>query len=231
MTNEELILAKLENIETQIAPLLKTAHSVAELKADIIPLSNKAVQLMINELQEIGAGFELDDILLLLKQLLRSTRNFTFMLRQMNSIIDFVKDLEPLLKSSVPQMIAYLDELEQKGVFRIIKAMMDIRAKVAEAYSPEDIDQIGDGMVAMLGLAKKISTPQAVSFMQKMAEIPSRVDLSSTRKIGPFGLMSAGCSKEVKEGLGVLIELTKAMGKLKDSADPARKEIAAAGPV
>jgi len=230
MTNEELILAKLENIETQIAPFLKTANSLAELKADIMPLGNTATQLMINELQEIEAGFELDDMLLLLKQLLRSTRNFTFLLRQMNSIIDFVKDLEPLLKSSVPQIIAYLDELEQKGVFRIIKAMMDIRAKVAEAYSPEDIDQIGDGMVAMLGLAKKISSPQAVSFMQKMAEIPLRVDLSSTRKIGPFGLMSAGCNKEVKEGLGVLIELTKAMGKLKDSEDTRGKEMGAVGP-
>ena len=224
MTNEELILAKLENIETQIAPLVKTAHSVAELKDDIIPLSNQAVQLVIDELQEIEAGFELDDLLMLAKQLLRSTRNFIFVLRQMNSLIDFVKDLEPLLKSSVPQIIAYLDELEQKGVFRVIRAMMDIRAKVAEAYSPEDIDQIGDGLVALLGLAKKVSSPQAISFMEKMADIPSRVDLANTRKIGPFGLMSAGCSSEVKEGLGVLIELTKAMGRLKDTGDAAGRE-------
>ena len=93
MTHEELILAKLENIETQIAPFLRTANSLAELKADIIPLSNQATQLVINELQEVEAGFELDDMLMLLKQLLRSTRNFIFLLRQLNSIIDFVKDL------------------------------------------------------------------------------------------------------------------------------------------
>lgn len=224
MTNEELILAKLEHIETQIAPLLRTANSMAELKQDIIPLSNQAVQLMINELKEVEAGFELDDMLILMKQLLRSTRNFVFVLRQMNSIIDFVRDLEPLLKSSVPQIIAYLDELEQKGVFRVIKAMMDIRAKVAETYSAEDIDQIGDGLVAMLGLAKKIATPQAVSFMERAAEIPARVDLSKAKKIGPFGLMSAGCSNDVKEGLGVLIELTKAMGTLKEDRAPTGEE-------
>jgi len=225
MTHEELILAKLENIESQIAPFLRTANSLAELKADIIPLSNQATQLVINELQEVEAGFELDDMLMLLKQLLRSTRNFVFLLRQVNSIIDFVKDLEPLLKSSAPQIISYLDELERKGVFRVIKAMLDIRAKVAEAYSPEDIEQIGDGLVALLGLAKKISTPQAIAFMEKMAEIPSQVDFSHTRKIGPFGLMSAAYSNDVKEGLGVLIELTKAMGKMKDDGDTDGKKM------
>jgi uncharacterized protein YjgD (DUF1641 family) len=230
MTNEELILEKLENIESQIAPLLKTAKSVSELKEDIIPLSNQAVQLMINELQEVDANFEMDDMLMLMKQLLRNTKNFLFMFRQLNSIVDFVKDLEPLLKSSVPQMISYLDELEQKGVFRILKSMMEIRAKVAEAYSPEDIDQIGDGLVATLGLAKKISTPQAISFMEKAAEIPSRIDLSNAKKIGLFGLISAGCSSEVKEGLGVLIELTKVMGSLKDNGDIAGDKISEARP-
>jgi hypothetical protein len=41
------------------------------------------------------------------------------------------------------------------------------------------------------------------------------VDLSHTKDLGPFGLISAASGKEVKQGLGVLMELTRAMGKLK----------------
>jgi len=219
MTNEELILAKLENIETQIEPLLKTAKSVAELKNDIIPLSNHAVQILIDELQEIEAGFELDDFFLLIKQMLRSTRSFVFIINQMQSLVDFVKDIEPLLKSAVPQMISTLDDMERKGVFRIIKATMGVRTKIAETYSAEDIEQIGDGMVAMLGLAKKMSDPQTVAFLEKAATIPGSIDLSASKKMGPFGLMSASYNDEIKEGLGVLMELTKALGKLKDNGD------------
>jgi uncharacterized protein YjgD (DUF1641 family) len=96
-------------------------------------------------------------------------------------------------------------------------AMLDVRAKIAAAYSAEDIDKIGDGAVVLLGLAKKLSDPQAIAFLEKVAEMPGHVDLSQSKDVGPFGLISAASSKEVKQGLGVMMELTKAMGKLKSN--------------
>lgn len=233
MTNEELILKRLENIETQIAPLVKTTLNIEtqiaplikttdklnELREDMIPLGNQAVQLLINELQDIEAGFELDDLFHLVKQMLRSTRSIIFALKQMVGLVEFIKDMEPLLKHAVPQIINYLDDLEQRGVLRIIHAMMGVRAKVAAAYSPEDVDQIGDGMVSLLGLAKSLTDPKILTFLQKAVEIPATVDLSASKKVGPWGLLSAGSNDEVKEGLGVLIELTKALSKLKGNGD------------
>ena len=221
MTNEELILKRLENIETQITPLIKTADKLNELREDMIPLSNQAVQLLINELQDIEAGFELEDLFHLVKQLLRSTRSIIFALKQMVGFVEFMKDMEPLLKQAVPQMINYLDDLEQRGVLRIIQAMMGVRAKVAAAYSPEDIDQIGDGMVSLLGLGKKLTDPKILTFLEKAVAIPTALDLSVSKKVGPWGLVSAGSNDEVKEGLGVLIELTKALSKLKENGDMA----------
>jgi len=235
MTNEELILKRLENIETQLAPLVKTTNDIEiqiaplikttdklnELREDMIPLGNQAVQLLINELQDIEAGFELDDLFHLVKQILRSTRSMVFALKQMVGLVEFIKDMEPLLKHAVPQIINYLDDLEQKGVLRIINAMMGVRAKVAAEYSPEDVDKIGDGMVSLLGLAKSLTDPKILTFLQKTVEIPATIDLSASKKIGPWGLLSAGSNDEVKEGLGVLIELTKALSKLKENGDMA----------
>jgi uncharacterized protein YjgD (DUF1641 family) len=148
--------------------------------------------------------------------MMRNTRNFIFLLKQVSSIIEFFKDMEPLLKSAVPQLIRYLDDLENRGVLRIIKATLDIRAKIAAEYSPEDIEKIGDALVAMLGLLEKMSDPQTLAFLEKLVGIPAHVDLKSAGKVGPIGLASAGFNNEVKDGLGVMIELTKAMGKLKD---------------
>ena len=215
MTNEELILMKLENIESQIEPVIKFTKSIKELKDDLVPLQNIAFQAMIKELQEIESGFQLEDFLTLIKQALRSTNDLIFALKQMSNIIEFLKDLEPLLKSAVPQMIAYLDQLEQRGVFRVIKAMLDVRAKVAETYDAEDIDQMGDIMVEFLGLTKKLSDPKAKAFLEKAASLPSHIDLESSKKVGIFRLLAAGFDSEIKEGLGVMMELTKAMGKIK----------------
>jgi len=219
MTNEELILMKLENIESQIEPVIKFTKSMKELKDDLVPLQNIAFQTIIKELQEIESGFQLEDFLMLIKKTLRSTNDLIFALKQMSNIIEFLKDLEPLLKSVVPQMIAYLDQLEQRGVFRVIKAMLDVRAKVADTYDAEDIDQMGDILVDLLGLTKKLSDPKAKAFLEKAASVPSYIDLESSKKVGIFRLLAAGFDSEIKEGLGVMMELTKAMGKIKNNGN------------
>jgi uncharacterized protein YjgD (DUF1641 family) len=224
MTNEELILERLDRIEAQLAPISVTAGGIAELREDLIPLSGQAFRLLIRELEDVESGFQLEDLMVLLKRSLRSIKHVIFSLEQLENIVDFVTTIEPLLKSAVPQVINYLDELEQRGVLRVITAMLDVRAKIAAAYSPEDIDEIGDGAVVALGLAKKLSDPRAAVFLEKMAELPSKVDLANAKPVGPFGMLGALGSKQAREGLGVLMELTKAMGDLKNGGNSAAAE-------
>ncbi|UCD79079.1 MAG: DUF1641 domain-containing protein [Desulfobacterales bacterium] len=216
MTNEELILERLDRIEAQLAPITHTASGIRELREDLIPLSGQAIRLLIRELEDVESSFQLEDLMTLLKRSLRSVKDIVFALDQLENIVDFTLTIEPLLKSAVPQIINYLDDLEQRGVLRIITSMLDVRAKIAAAYSPEDIDQIGDGAVAALGLAKKLSDPQAKHFLEKFAELPSKVDLAGAKPLGLFGMLGALSSKQAREGLGVLMEITKAMGELKN---------------
>ena len=219
MTNEELILQRLDALDAKIDPIVKTTRKWGDFADDLVPLQQQAVNLLIDELQEIEAGFQLEDLLLLIKRSARSIRSFLFALKAMDNIIEFVTDIEPLLKSAVPKMIEHLDELEQKGVFRIIKAMMDVRAKIAATYDHKDIEEISNGMVAMLKLAKNISNPKAIEFLEKITSVPANVDLDNVKKVGPFGMLSAGFDSEVKDGLGVMMALTKAMGKIKSNGE------------
>ena len=216
MTTEEQILERLDRLEAQLVPISRSAQSLQELREDLIPLSGQAFRLVIRELEDVESGFQLEDLLAMFKRFLRSVKHITFTLEQLENIVDFVTIIEPLLKSAVPQVINYLDDLEQRGVLRIITSMLDVRAKIAEAYSPEDVDQIGDGAVAALGLAKKLSDPKALEFLERFAELPSKVDLAGAKPVGPFGMLGALSSKEARQGLGILMELTKAMGGLKN---------------
>jgi len=224
MTTEEQILERLDRIEAQLAPVSASAKGLNELKEDLIPLSGQAFRLLIRELEDVESGFQLEDLLALMKRSLHSVKHLQFCLEQLENMVDFVTTIEPLLKSSVPQLINYLDDLEQKGVLRIIQSTLDVRAKVAAAYSAEDVDQIGDGLVSLLGLAQKLSDPQAKAFLEKMAALPSKVDLEKAKPVGPFGMLGALSSKEARQGLGVLMELTKAMGGLKNGGGSAVAE-------
>ena len=40
--------------------------------------------------------------------------------------------------------------------------------------------------------------------------------LDGAKPVGPFGMLGALSSKEARQGLGILMELTKAMGGLKN---------------
>jgi uncharacterized protein YjgD (DUF1641 family) len=224
MTNEELILERLDRIEAQLFPISQTAGGLKELRDDLIPLSGQAFQLLIRELEDVESSFQLEDLLALFKQMLRSVKHLQFAIEQLGNVVDFVTTIEPLLKSAVPQIINYLDDLEQKGVLRVIQSMLDVRAKIAAAYTADDIEQIGDGAVAVLGLAKKLSDPQTVAFLEKFSELPSKADLMNAKPVGPFGAIRALSNKEARQGLGVLMELTKAMGSLKNGADAANAE-------
>jgi uncharacterized protein YjgD (DUF1641 family) len=215
MNNEELILQRLDRLEATLAPMSETFKSAMELKEDLTPLINRGFKVLIEELQDVETAFQLEDLFRLLKQGMRSIRNFSWSLEQLESLIDLLKTLEPLLKSTVPQLIHYLDDMEQKGVFRTYGAMLSVREKVAKQYSAEDFELMSDAFTSLLGLLRKLANPEVQTLLQRMVEIPACLELGTCRSVGPVGLVKAAYSDDVKQGLGVLIELTKALGKLK----------------
>jgi hypothetical protein len=215
MNNEEIILQRLDRLEATLAPISETFKSVMELKDDLTPLVNRGFKVLIEELQDVETAFQLEDLFRLIKQGLRSIRNFSWSLEQLESLIDLLKTVEPLLKSTVPQLIHYLDDMEQKGVFRTYGAMLSVRAKVAKQYTPEDFELMSDAFTSLLGLLRKLANPEVQTLLQRMVEIPACLDLGTCQSVGPVGLVKAAYSDDVKQGLGVLIELTKALGKLK----------------
>jgi uncharacterized protein YjgD (DUF1641 family) len=92
---------------------------------------------------------------------------------------------------------------------------VDMYAKLASVYKPEDIESIGDGFVRMHGIVKKFADPRVVDFLDRLTDVPAQVNLKEARPVGPIGLMFRMMGKEGRQGLGVALELTKAMGKVK----------------
>jgi uncharacterized protein YjgD (DUF1641 family) len=216
MNNEQIILEQLDNLGQEIAILTDSARSLSELRDDLSPRVNEAVKVLIEELAEIEADFQLEDLVSLLKNMTRNIRNLTWSLDQLKNLIDFLRTVEPLLKSAVPQAIESLDRLEQQGVFQIFANMLGVLEKIAETYTPEDIEQIGNGLVTLVGVAKKLTAPEALDLLDKMAEVPARVDLTQAKPVGPFSMMFALGHPEIKQGMGVMLEITKGMSVLKN---------------
>ena len=120
MNNEQAIMEQLDHLGKEIAVLTDSARSLRELRDDLSPRVNETVQALITQLAELEADFRTEDLVSLIKNMLRSVRNFTWSLDQLKNLIDFMRTVEPLLKSAVPQTILYLDQLERGGVFQVL---------------------------------------------------------------------------------------------------------------
>jgi uncharacterized protein YjgD (DUF1641 family) len=225
MTNEELILEKLariearlesvDRVEQQMAAFAGPWENLSDLGQDLSLLMDPAVRKLTEELVEVEAGFQLEDFFDLVKRVLPRLKYLTWSLEQMENLIDWWSDMEPLLKLAVPKLIDYLDGLEQKGIFRINAAMIEMYGKIAANYDSEDIDAMGDGFVRMHGVVKKLSNPDLIQFLDKIIDIPLAINLEEIKPAGPVGLLWRMRSQECRDGLGVLVEFTKALGKLK----------------
>ena len=268
MTNDLLMehLVRLEEkldrvtaFQEQLSPFIRSYESLSDLGRELSLLTGPGVSLLTEELAEVETGFQIEDVLALLKRLLLSFRHIAWSLDQLENLIDWWQDVEPLLKIAVPHLIDKLDDLEQKGIFRIntailnmyaklaavyspedvevigdgfvrmhgivkkfadpvviqsIEAIVDMYAKLASVYKPEDIESIGDGFVRMHGMVKKFADPRVIDFLDRLTDVPAQVNLEEARPVGPFGMMFRMMGKETKQGLGVALELTKALGKV-----------------
>lgn len=215
MSKEDLILQRLEEIETKLALVHDRAVISRNFWNDMQPVMNDAFKVMLHELGDVETGFQLEDLFDLLKTFLRSVNNINYTLQQLENIINLWNTAEPLMKSTVPKAIAYLDDLEQKGVFRTYQAMLALRAKVAQEYGPEQIEQMGDAFVFLIGMLNKLSDPKVRNMIEKASDAFTTIDLEKAEPCGPIGLMRAMSSPEAKQGLAVMVEMTKTLGKLR----------------
>jgi uncharacterized protein YjgD (DUF1641 family) len=224
MNHDEKILERLARIEerlegvsrleTQLAAFYRPFENLSDLGRDLSLLMEPSVRKLTEELVEVEIGFQLEDVFALIKRLLPSLKYLTWSLEQLENLVDWWQDMEPVLKLVVPKLIDFLDGLEQKGIFSINAAVIEMYGKIAATYKPEDIEAMGDGFVRMHGLVRKLSDPRMIQFLEKLADVPAAVNLEEAKPVGPMGLAWKMRSQECRQGLGVMLELTRALGKL-----------------
>ncbi|MEJ2157055.1 MAG: DUF1641 domain-containing protein [Desulfobacteraceae bacterium] len=215
MTQDAALTERLDRLEMQIAPLVQSAKAISELRDELAPRVNEAVHALIVALADVEPDFQIEDLVHLIKNVMRNVRNLNFTLDQLKNIIDFAVIAEPVLKTTVPQIIHYFDDLEQKGVFRLLSTGLEILKTIGTKYSVEELQQIGDGLVQLTGCLQKLTAPEAIAMLDKAAALPSQVDVKQAKPVGLWGMVSALSRPEVKEGMGVAMEFTAGLARLK----------------
>lgn len=154
-----------------------------ELRDDMIPIANHMIKLTIDELAEIGTEFKSEDLLFLLKRLLRNTHLMIKLVDQLEAVMGLTEEAQILGKQMFNQVVEQLDQLEHKGYFQLAGEGLQVLDQVVEALEPEDIQKIGASLV---GAAKSFSeplpekAPSTFSLLLQMNDPQVRLGLART---------------------------------------------------
>ena len=182
-----LINEKVDQITLQIAFLTeqaeiqqRRAREFDELKADLIPIGNQLIHLTINELEEIGTDFELEDLFFLLKRVLRNTHLIMIMMDRFESLMGIADEVEILGKQVFSSAVEALDKLEQTGMFTEAgdifntlakeNTLSDLNRMLKAFHVEENEGASAPSLVSLLKDANQPETRRAFARLVKMLQ-------------------------------------------------------------
>ena len=182
-----LINEKVDQITLQIAFLTEQAENQQrrarefdELKADLIPIGNQLIHLTIDELEEIGSDFELEDLFFLLKRVLRNTHLIMTMMDRFESLMGIADEVEILGKQVFSSAVEALDKLEQTGLFTEAgdifntltteNTLSDLNRMLKAFHIEKEDGAPAPSLVSLLKDANQLETRMAFARLLKMLQ-------------------------------------------------------------
>ncbi|MEJ2487005.1 MAG: DUF1641 domain-containing protein [Anaerolineales bacterium] len=156
-------------------------RAMDELRNDMIPIANQMIKLTIDELAEIGTEFKAEDLLFLLKRLLRNTRLLIKLVDQLEAVMGLADDAGTLGKQVFNTLVEKLDDLEHKGYFQLAGEGMQILDQVVEEINPEDVQLMGNALLGSLKTLREPApekAPSLLALISQMNDPEVRIGLS-----------------------------------------------------
>ena len=176
-----------------------------ELRSDLAPIAGEAMALASNELESIQEWVRPEDMLRLLRRILRNTNNIEDGFARFESLMDLLDDVGPLTSEAVTKILTTLEDFEQRGYFQFADAALGIADRVVTTYSKEDVEALGDNIVQMLDIVKDLTQPEMLAVAQRMLDALQRqqaaAELEPADPPGLFALAGQMRDPEVRRGL------------------------------
>ena len=140
-------------------------QAMNELRDDMLPIANHMIKLTIDELAEIGTEFRGEDLLFLVKRLLRNTHLLIKLVDQLEGLMGLADEVDLLGKQVFNQAVMQLDSMEQKGYFRVAREGMQVVDQVVGELESDDLQALGEMIVKSIQAAKQPAPEKAPSLL------------------------------------------------------------------
>jgi len=182
-----------------------------ELIGDLTPVASDIFRLSVEQLNEVESYVHLEDVLHLLKRMMRNTRNLVQMLDQLESVTALWKDATPLTQDAFLTLLKNLDQMERKGYFMFLRGGMSILDQIVTSFNQDDIQQLGENVVLILQTVKEMTQPEVMRMMQSTASVIREED--SNGSVSMLAILRQLNDPAVRKGLAKTLTVLKAVSE------------------
>ena len=214
-----LLHQKLDYLTEQLELQNKQKEGMNELMQDAIPVVNHMIKLSIEELAEIGSDFQLEDLLFLLKRILRDTQMLVGLLDQVEAVADLAEEGQVMGKRIFHQVTMELDRLEREGYFGFARAGWGVMEQIMTEFSEEDVRALGDNIVTILTTVRNMTQPEVMALANNAVGALQDETLE-VKPVSAFGLLRELSKPETRIGMARLLNLVKALANSPQNQTP-----------
>jgi uncharacterized protein YjgD (DUF1641 family) len=202
--------AKLDYLVSKMEIQAQRQQEFDDLKNDVIPIANHLIKLSIDELAEVGTEFSLEDLLFLVKRLLRDTHLLVDLLDRIEGMVELSDELQVMTRQIFHQTSLELDRLERKGYFSFARSSWGILERIVQEFDEDDVNALGDNIVTILATVRNLTQPEIMSMtnnaLQALQETPV-----SEKNVSIFSLVRDISDPKVRQGLARLLNLVRVL--------------------
>lgn len=204
---------KLDLILEEIELQRKHRLEMDDLKDDLMRVGKDLYQTAVEELDQIHDHVNTRDILHFGKYMLRNINTISKVVQQLESTKDFLTDAAPLLRESIFDFMAKLDEYDRKGYFEFIKESGNVIDRVVTSFSKEDVKALGDNIVTILNTIKKLTQPDMLQAVNNALSVYKKLNVEVDENISFFTMLKEMNSPEARKGMVFALRFLKSLAE------------------
>lgn len=209
---------KLDIILEEIEHQRRHRREMEDLKDDLMRVGHDLYKTAVEELEEIHDEVSTGDIAYLGKKLLRNVNHITATFEQLENVRDFVEDFAPVSRQLSLDMMARLNELDQKGYFDFLREISKIGDNIVTSFTAEDVKHLGDNVVTILNTVKNLTQPDMLQTINNALNVYKKLDITVEGDVSIMKLAREMNSQEVRRGMAFMVQFLKNLANTTDAA-------------
>jgi uncharacterized protein YjgD (DUF1641 family) len=213
------INSKLKIILDEIEFQRKHRQEMEDLKADLMRVSKDLYKTALDEFEQVSDYLNTDDLLHLLKKLLRNINNLNKLFEQLENIRDFIKDFAPISRELSTDLMNKLDELDRKNYFPFLKEIFKVIDNIFTSFTVEDVHALGDNIVTILTTVKNLTQPDILQSVNNALNVYKKLDIKVEDNVSLIRILKQLNQPETKKAMLFALQFLQSLSEINQNGN------------